>query len=245
MNQDIVKRERIQALQQEILSMQGYRPSQEAVPLDTGLGPVLRAFPNHTFPTAAIHEFLSLDAMQGAATTGFISSLLGTLMRKGPCLWISPQPVIFPAALSLFGLPPDQVIFTRVSRSKDLLWVMEEALKCASLAAVVGEVRDLGFTPSRRLQLAVEESRVTGFLHRPGCRAPGPTACVSRWQVSSLPGLTEEGLPGVGFPQWQVTLSRIRNGRPGSWQIGWSDGRFRVKAGQPASRTQTITLATA
>lgn len=41
--------------------------------------------------------------------------------------------------------------------------VMEEALKCGGLAAVVGEVQDISFTASRRLQLAVEQSGVTGF----------------------------------------------------------------------------------
>lgn len=245
MKQDIVKRERIQALQQEILSMQGFRPSPEAPQFDTGLGLIQQAFPQRTFPTGAIHEFLSLNAPQGAATSGFIAGLLGVLMRKGPCLWISPRPVIFPLALSAFGLLPDQVIFATVSRSKDLLWVVEEALKCASLAAVVGEVRDLGFTPSRRLQLAVEESRVTGFIHRPGCRTPGHTACVSRWQVSPLPCLTEEGFPGVGFPQWQVTLSKVRNGQPGSWQVGWSDSGFRVNAAATAGQRQTLNRATA
>jgi len=34
---------------------------------------------------------------------------------------------------------------------------MEEALKCAGLAAVIGEVREMDFKQSRRLQLAVEQ----------------------------------------------------------------------------------------
>ncbi|WP_118972888.1 ImuA family protein [Taibaiella koreensis] len=243
MNQCATNREQIQALQQEILSMQGFHATAETAQIDTGLGPIQQAFPNHTFPTGAIHEFLSLGPGQAAATAGFIAGLLGALMQKGPCLWISPCPIIFPVALKTFGLTPDQVIFTTVSRTKDMLWTVEEALKCEALAAVVGEVRDLGFTPSRRLQLAVEQSRVTGFIHRPGCVQPGSTACVSRWQVRPLPGLSEDGLPGVGFPQWQVTLSKVRNGKPGAWQVGWTDTGFKVAAMSLQSREPMFTQA--
>ena len=38
-----------------------------------------------------------------------------------------------------------------------MLWVIEEALKCEGLAAVIGEIKELSFTQSRRLQLAVEK----------------------------------------------------------------------------------------
>ena len=41
------------------------------------------------------------------------------------------------------------------------MWAIEEALKCDGLAAVIGEMKELSFTNSRRLQLAVEKSHVT------------------------------------------------------------------------------------
>ncbi len=34
-------------------------------------------------------------------------------------------------------------------------------------------------------------------------------------------------MPGVGFPCWNAELLKVRNGKPGSWQIEWSDGVFR------------------
>jgi protein ImuA len=36
----------------------------------------------------------------------------------------------------------------------------------------------------------------------------------------------EEGLPGVGYPQWQVALLKVRNGKPGNWQITWDGQQF-------------------
>jgi protein ImuA len=35
-------------------------------------------------------------------------------------------------------------------------------------------------------------------------------------------------LPGVGFPKWNVELLKVRNGKPGSWQVEWAAGKFRL-----------------
>ncbi len=102
---------------------------------------------------------------------------------------------------------------------------MEEALKCEGLAAVIAETPELSFTASRRFQLAVEQSRVTGFVIRNNPKNLA-TACLTRWKISSLPTVSEDGLPGVGFPRWNVELLKVRNGTPGIWQLEWA-GRFR------------------
>jgi protein ImuA len=104
---------------------------------------------------------------------------------------------------------------------------MEEALKCDGLSAVIGEVPELSFTASRRLQLAVEKSQVTGFLIRRSVRHLNTTACVTRWKITSLPSESEDDLPGIGYPRWNVELLKVRNGKPGSWQIEWVEGKFR------------------
>lgn len=106
------------------------------------------------------------------------------------------------------------------------MWAMEEALKCGALTAVVGEMQEISFTASRRLQLAVEQSQVTGFILRRKATNINTTACVSRWRISPLPSHSVDSLPGIGYPSWKVELMRIRNGRPGVWEIRWEDGRF-------------------
>ena len=104
---------------------------------------------------------------------------------------------------------------------------MEEALKCEGLAAVICEVRELSFLASRRLQLAVEKSQVTGFVLQCQPKTINTTACISRWKITALPTELADGMPGVGFPRWQVQLLKVRNGRPGNWQLEWAGGRFR------------------
>lgn len=214
-------------LQKEILPLQGYKSPADDSKYDGGLGPIKHAFPNASFPLGAVHEFFCSGSEEASATSGFIAGILSSLMQStGASLWISSSRSIFPPALQSFGIKPHQIIFADVLKEKERLWAMEEALKCDGLLAVIGEMQEISFTGSRRLQLAVEQSRVTGFIIR---RNPKnlATACVTRWRITHLPGETEDGLPGLGFPRWNVELLKVRNGKPGTWQLEWSAGSFR------------------
>lgn len=215
-------------LQKDILALQGFKTLKEGVVIDNGLGSINAAFPNGIFPRAAVHEFLCNDKEDMAATSGFMSGLIGSIMKNGgAAAWISSSRILFPPALKHFGIDPDRIIFIDLKKEKDILWTMEEALKCGALSAVIAEIQEISFTASRRLQLAVEQSQVTGFILRRNLRNFNTTACVSRWKITSLPSVSDEDLPGIGFPVWNVELLKIRNGKPGSWQIQWVNEGFR------------------
>jgi protein ImuA len=221
------KKDIINQLQKNILLWQGFAPPPAGMAKGIGLGPLESAFPNGVFPKGTIHEMICPTPEQAAATGGFMAGILASLMQQGgACLWISTFRKLFPPSLMAFNVEPDRVVFIDVQREKDVLWAMEEALKCGGLAAVIAEVREISFAQSRRLQLAVESSKVTGFLLRSDPRKLGTTTCVARWQITSLPSEPEDELPGVGFPRWQVDLLRVRNGNPGSWKLEWADGGF-------------------
>lgn len=216
-------------LQKEILALQGFRKSGANPSLDTGLGPLQAAFPEKCFPTGAIHEFLSYSPEDAAASSGFIAALTGKLLSgKGLCLWISTRRYIFPPALKNFGIAPERIIFLDHPRPKEALWALEEALKCKALGCVVGEIPELSFSESRRLQLAVEGSRVTGFIHRHRPRSENTVACVTRWKIRPLESFAPDELPGPGLPRWNVELLRVRNGRPGAWPLEWSQNALRL-----------------
>ncbi|MCW3089932.1 MAG: Error-prone repair protein ImuA [Ferruginibacter sp.] len=218
----------IAQLQKDMLSLQGFKPMADDNGVEIELGPIKSAFPNARFPLGAVHEFICNGAEDAAATGGFIAGVLGTLMQQGgAALWISASRTIFPPALKFFGINPDKIIFIDLSKEKDILWVMEEALKTEGIAAVTCEMKEISFTASRRLQLAVEQSRVTGFILCRNQRNLSTTACVTRWKVSSLPSALPGAMPGVGFPRWNIELLKVRNGKPGTWQVEWEGGRFR------------------
>jgi protein ImuA len=215
-------------LQKEILPLNGFKPVSGSNDLDVGLGTINYAFPSANFPLGAIHEFICAGKEDAAATGGFIAGIVSTLMQKGGvCLWISTTRKLFPPSLRQFAIEPDKVIFITVKKENEVLWVLEEALKCEGLSAVVGEIKELNFTVSRRLQLAVEQSKVTGFVIRHNQKQLNTTASIARWKIQSLRSSLPADMPGVGFPRWKVELLKARNGKPGTWDIEWVDGNFK------------------
>jgi protein ImuA len=222
-----VKNLYLQGLQKDILSLEGYKSLYTDNSCSIGFKPIENAFPTKCFPIGSMHEFLSTSFEDAASTNGFISGLLSKLMHLGGvCIWISASRTVFPSALKGFGIEPDQVIFVDLKKERDVFYAMDEALKCEKLISVVGEIKEISFKESRRLQLAVEQSRVTGFILRNQPRVLNTIACVSRWRIKSLSSELSDGIPGVGFPRWNVELLKVRNGKPGNWKIEWSSNRF-------------------
>jgi protein ImuA len=221
------KKQIIDQLRKDILLLEGYKtPATGAISV-MELGPVEAAFPNGIFPTGTIHEFLGTEPEQAAACSGFMAALLGRLMQHdGIGVWISTSRKLFPPALKAFGIEPDRVVFVDLKRERDVLWAMEEALKCEGLAAVIGEISEISFAQSRRLQLAVERNKVTGFILRTDARKLATSACTARWRISALPSEPDSEMPGVSFPRWNVELLKVRNGNPGAWQIEWAEDHF-------------------
>lgn len=220
------KRELIERLQKDILQWEGYRPPASDARNTLGLGSIEAAFPNGVFPVAAVHELVCGSAEQAAAGGGFVTGILSTLLKQGGVgVWIGRSRRLFAPALTVFGVLPHKVIFISLTKDKDALWVMEEALKCVGLTAVICEVGELDFKQSRRLQLAVEQSRVTGFVLRNDTQL-NSTACAARWQIRSLPSADLNGLPGLGFLRWQVELLKVRNGQTGTWVLEWQQDHF-------------------
>jgi protein ImuA len=221
------KRDLVLKLQQDILLWQGFKPISAGKAEQVGLGSIELSFPGGVFPKRAIHEFITVLPEDSAASDGFIGGLLSVLMENGSaCVWISTRRRLFPASLRAFNVEPERIIFMDVTTEKDALWIMEEALRCEGLAAVVAELDGISLIESRRLQLAVEESGVTGFILRKDARRMASTIATARWQISPLPSATLGGMPGVGFPRWQVELLKVRNGVPGSFVLEWAGEGF-------------------
>jgi protein ImuA len=157
----------IRQLQRDILPLQGLKSLLGDNNINLGFRPFENAFPADVFPVGCIHEFLSASQEDIASTNGFVAALLSKLiMSKGTAICISATRNLFPTALKNFGIEPDHIIFIDLRKEKDILYAVEEALKCSKLATVIAEAKQVSFKESRTLQLAAEQSRVTGFLIR-------------------------------------------------------------------------------
>lgn len=191
------------------------------------LHPFASAFPFKQFPLGCIHEYICPTQESFSASSAFVCGIITALRQnKGTIIWISSHQKMFPPSFTYFGIPPHNFIFIDIDKPKDILYATEEALRCEGVTAVITDIRELSFKQSRRLQLATEQSRVTGFVLRNKPKSINTTASVSRWMITPSISTSYQDLPGIGFPSWNVELQKVRNGKPQSWKISWQSGRF-------------------
>jgi len=86
------------------------------------------------------------------------------------------------------GLAPERLVTVAVSQRRDLLWAMEEALRCRAVACVIGEMRhgQLDTVAVRRLSLAAAESGALALILRAAPEDDASTAA-TRWVVGAAP----------------------------------------------------------
>ncbi len=220
--------ETIETLRQKIRRLEGFKATKQPQPLHLGvcLGDSL---PGSALSCGSIHEFISADYEDAAATIAFTLTLLSRLPPHGTIVWVGRDPVHYAPGFALFGVDPQRIIFARPQKDADALWVMEESLRCKGISAVTGECALADLTATRRLQLAAEESGAFGLLLRPLCREPGTSSCVTRWQIKHAPSVPGK-LPGLGHTRWQVELLKARGGKPGNWMMEYHDHKLSLVA---------------
>ena len=134
--------------------------------------------------------------------------------------------------LDLFGLASARILVLRVPKPVDVLWAMEEALRCRALACVIAELTGDGcvadLTATRRLALAAREgisAQNSGFglliRHR---TTSMPSAAATRWEIApslSRPDAIGERTGGMGRARFDLSLRKNRRGPSGRWIIEW------------------------
>lgn len=224
------KKEEILAdLRQKIQKLEGFKPESLHNMVKFNIPEIDDAFPGKAFPLGMVHEFACKGQEGTAAAFGFSACIFSEIAKQnGAILWITKSREIYPPGLRMYGINPERVVFVELKKDKEALWAMEEGLRTKGLSVVIGEVSDADLIATRRLQLAVEESGVTGFLMRIDSKYTGSSSCFTSWEVKSIPSHFEDNMPGVGFPRWEIELLKVRNGTPGKWQVEWKSGQFHL-----------------
>lgn len=252
-------RERVRHIEQPKSTIRGVMPF--------GIAAIDRVLPGGGLACGALHEILGIggDEEDGALAAAFAAGILGRLaqLAGGIVLWCLARPDLYGPGLAAQGLDPARLVIVRAARDADILWAMEEGLRAAGVAAVVGEVGSLPAVASRRLQLAAERSGATAFALRRwfnGGQAARernlPNAAMTRWRIAALPSqpiaiaipsLASERLsrfsgnrkePGIGYARWRVELLRCRGGEPACWEVA-------IKQGKITDATDPLSLAPA
>jgi protein ImuA len=238
-NQTIIAlRRTLSALERPRLERRGTTKALGAT-LPFGIDAIDRHLPEGGLRLGGLHELAdSGPALEYTTAAGLM--VAGILARlEGPVLWAAERADLFPPALAHVGLALDRVLFVEAPRA--VLLAMEEGLRHGGFAGIVGEVRRLDATASRRLQLAAESAGVTAFALRRSrnARDPGladPIAAVTRWRIARLPsGPPAPQAPwvrGLAPALWRLDLIRCRGADPASWTVEACDaaGRLRLAA---------------
>ncbi len=191
----------------------------------------------------ALHEIAAQGEAHLAAATGFALGLAASasLSFRGAStvrslLWIAEDMALnesgvpYGPGLDVFKLAPERLVTVTAAHRRDLLWAMEEALRCRALDAVIGEVRGGAIDPVavRRLSLAAAEGGALALLLRAQPADDASTAA-TRWIAGAAPSSDEENkIFGPGAPRFAARLIRNRRGPIGSWILEWreTDERF-------------------
>jgi protein ImuA len=196
------------------------------------LGPPIDAALGGGLACGALHELTPAAPIHLGATSGFAIALAALAAgRRGEVLWVATGSAagegggLYGPGLDLFGLPSARLLMLRVPRPLDVLWAMEEALRCRALACTVaeltGEGREADLTTTRRLALAAREGGPGfGLLIRHRATAV-PSAAATRWQIAAAPSEPDR-YGGLGRTRFDLTLSKNRRGPFGRWLIEWN-----------------------
>lgn len=119
----------------------------------------------------------------------------------------------------------ERSLFVDACRPEERIWAIDQALRCAGVASVVGDVTGLDIGAGRRLQLASEAGGTLGLLTRPAWERDVLSASMTRWMVSPVVGRR---------PGWRLKLSRARGMVTDgcTWEVWWDAARaVRVASG--------------
>ncbi len=195
-----------------------------------------------TAPLQATLAEVFAETVTDAAAVGFVLAHLrqpGTAQaqKARPLLWVqdrlsrreSGQPY-------LAGMGDPALLYLEVSRATDVLWAMEEGLRCTDLGGVVGEVWGnapaLDFTATKRLALRAEAHGVPAWLIRRAA-TPDLSAARERWRLASLPAAQDpDDARAPGAPVWRADLFRARWRATGQWVAHPETAGLRMEHGE-------------
>ena len=200
-----------------------------------GLGPPIDEALGGGLACGALHELASATPMHLGAASGFAAALATRASGdRRQVLWVATDFAIgegggpYGPGLDLFGLSSARLLVLRVGKPVDVLFAMEEGLRCRALACVIAELTGDGaaadLTATRRLALAAREgigAQNSGFGLLIRHRATSmPSAAATRWEIA--PALSRpDAYGGIGRARFDLSLRKNRRGPSGRWIIEW------------------------
>lgn len=231
------------ALRREIASINENARSAHRSAFDLGDSALDRIF-RDGLQRGSLHEVLAQEVGDAGAATGFTIALaLRASSDQSPILWVeedfAAQEHGFPYAPGLYnlGLDPQRLIFVRCSSPQDVLKAASDSLGIRGTGAVIiapwSNPKCLDLTASRKLLLTAQQTDVPAFLLRLGA-VPTENAAVTRWLIRAAPSQSS-GANAPGYPVFDATLIRNRQGMTGQWILQWESDDHVFRQIEPVS----------
>ena len=119
-----------------------------------------------SFERGALVEWLAEGDGSGAGTLAFMAAMRAQ-SDGGALVVIDGRGDFYPPAAAAWGLELGETIIVRPSRSRDMVWALEQSLRCGGVSAVLCWADELNALVFRRLQLAAAAGGTLGLLIRP------------------------------------------------------------------------------
>lgn len=187
-------------------------PANSIETLSTGSDAINHLLPRVGLRLDAITEWVAEADGSGAAALSMIT--VATHLRSphahGPVVVVCGQNDFYPPAAVALGVPAERIVWVRPIRHADMVWAIDQALRCESVAAVWAHVgANLDDRDARRFQLAAETGRTPGLFVRPAAVRGRPSFADVRLHVQTK--LSTDSLGRV----MNVTLDRSRGAAVG------------------------------
>lgn len=152
--------------------------------------------------SGALYEAAPARMGDLASATGFALALAARFAaaHDGPILWMSDEFSLrengapYGPGIAGHGIDAARLVFVRAQSGPDLLWAMEEALRCAAPAAIVADLgsaaRAFDLVAARRLTQAARTSGAPAILLHPAGAFSRPQAqngARMRFEISARP----------------------------------------------------------
>jgi protein ImuA len=193
-------------------------------------------------PCGTLHEVAAArqsDAIAASAFALAVSARCLAVQARKALLWIAEDRSLwengapYGPGLDGFGIAPERLVTVSARRPRDVLFAMEEALRCRAVAVTIGELGAcrLDHVATRRLALAAAAGNSLALLLRTHS-ADEPCAFATRWIAGAAPSSFDTSCRerrGIGPPRLALHLKRNRHGLSGAWIVEWNSVEQRIE----------------
>lgn len=153
--------------------------------ISSGSAEMDRCLPHGGYVPGSTVELLRSSYGCGATTLALM--IARQAMRDGKYLVVvDSQRQCYPNAIAPLGIPMERVIVLQPSNYADVIWGLDQALRCSAVGATIANIQHLDDRVARRLQLATEQGGGIGlFLREARVARQHPSWSEVQWLLHS------------------------------------------------------------